>query len=165
MSCSLTLISRRSGIESGTQNVLFEEAFELRISNLEPRIERWLGLMRFSTIEEAVEEIRQGRMLVVVDDEDRENEGDLVMAAELATPEAINFMIIHGRGLVCMPITGERLDLLELPDISDQCLLLHAIHCEHSHQLQLTCRQLQCFQQNCMCHLPLRGFRLSHGIR
>jgi len=73
--------------------------------------------MSFSTIDEAIEEIKMGRMLVVVDDEDRENEGDLVMAAELATPEAINFMIMHGRGLVCMPIYGERLDILELPDM------------------------------------------------
>ncbi|RJQ24914.1 MAG: bifunctional 3,4-dihydroxy-2-butanone-4-phosphate synthase/GTP cyclohydrolase II [Peptococcaceae bacterium] len=73
--------------------------------------------MKFSTIEEAVEEIRQGRMLVVVDDEDRENEGDLIMAAEKVTPEAINFMASHGRGLICLPIVGKRLDELELPDM------------------------------------------------
>lgn len=71
--------------------------------------------MKFNTIEEAVEEIRQGRMIVVVDDEDRENEGDLLMAAEKATPEAINFMATHGRGLICVPMTGERIDELELP--------------------------------------------------
>lgn len=58
-------------------------------------------------------------MLVVVDDEDRENEGDLVIAAELATPEAINFMITHGRGLVCLPLTGERLDALKIPPMTD----------------------------------------------
>jgi len=68
----------------------------------------------FATIEEAIEEIRQGRMLVVVDDEDRENEGDLVMAADKATPEAVNFMVTHGRGLICVPMTGERLDSLKL---------------------------------------------------
>jgi 3,4-dihydroxy 2-butanone 4-phosphate synthase/GTP cyclohydrolase II len=68
----------------------------------------------FVTIEEALEEIRQGRILVVVDDEDRENEGDLVMAAEKTTPEAVNFMATHGRGLICMPMTGERLDELKL---------------------------------------------------
>ncbi len=69
----------------------------------------------FATVEEAVEEIRQGRMLIVVDDEDRENEGDLVMAAEKVTPEAINFMATHARGLICLPIVGERLDELEIP--------------------------------------------------
>lgn len=71
--------------------------------------------MKLSTIEEAIEDIKQGKMLVVVDDEDRENEGDLVMAAEMATPEAVNFMATYGRGLICMPVTGERLDELELP--------------------------------------------------
>ncbi|MBX5467020.1 MAG: bifunctional 3,4-dihydroxy-2-butanone-4-phosphate synthase/GTP cyclohydrolase II [Firmicutes bacterium] len=69
----------------------------------------------FSSIEEAIEEIRQGRMVVVVDDADRENEGDLVMAAARVTPEAINFMAQHGRGLICVPMTGERLDALKLP--------------------------------------------------
>lgn len=72
-------------------------------------------MMRFNSIEEAIEDIRQGKMIVVVDDEDRENEGDLVMAAEKATPEAINFMIIHARGLVCLPVDGKRLDELGLP--------------------------------------------------
>jgi 3,4-dihydroxy 2-butanone 4-phosphate synthase/GTP cyclohydrolase II len=69
----------------------------------------------FGTIEEAIEEIRQGRIILVVDDEDRENEGDLVMAAEKATPEAVNFMIRYGRGLLCVPLTGERLDELDIP--------------------------------------------------
>jgi len=68
----------------------------------------------FSTIEEAIEEIKNGRMLVVVDDEDRENEGDLVMAAEKVTAEAVNFMVTQGRGLVCLPITGKRLDELDI---------------------------------------------------
>lgn len=71
--------------------------------------------MKFNTIEEAIEDIRQGRIIVAVDDEDRENEGDLIMAAEMVTPEAINFMAVHGRGLICLPITGQRLDELELP--------------------------------------------------
>ena len=61
----------------------------------------------FSTIEEAVEAIRAGRIVVVVDAEDRENEGDFVCAAEKATPEAVNFMITHGRGQLCMPILPE----------------------------------------------------------
>ncbi len=69
----------------------------------------------FATIEEALEEIRQGRMLVVVDDEDRENEGDFLMAADKATPEAVNFMLKYGRGVLCMPMTGERLDELQIP--------------------------------------------------
>ena len=68
----------------------------------------------FSTIEEAIEDIRRGRMVVVCDDEDRENEGDLTMAAQFATPEAINFMAKHGRGLICLSLTGERCDELGL---------------------------------------------------
>ncbi len=68
----------------------------------------------FAPIETAVEEIRAGRILVVVDDEDRENEGDLVMAADKVTPEAVNFMAKHGRGLICVPMTGERLDALQI---------------------------------------------------
>ncbi len=71
--------------------------------------------MKFNTIEEAIADIRAGKMLVVVDDEDRENEGDLVMAAEKATAEAINFMAVHGRGLICLPIPGERAVSLDLP--------------------------------------------------
>lgn len=72
-------------------------------------------MIRLDTIPEAIEEIRAGRMIIVVDDEDRENEGDLVMAAEKVTPEAINFMARYGRGLICLPIIGERLDELEIP--------------------------------------------------
>jgi 3,4-dihydroxy 2-butanone 4-phosphate synthase/GTP cyclohydrolase II len=68
----------------------------------------------FASIETAIDELQAGRMIVVVDDEDRENEGDLTMAAELITPEAINFMATHGRGLVCLAMTGERLDELDL---------------------------------------------------
>jgi 3,4-dihydroxy 2-butanone 4-phosphate synthase/GTP cyclohydrolase II len=69
----------------------------------------------FASIEEAVEEIKGGRMVIVVDDADRENEGDFVMAAEKVTPEAINFMATHGRGIICMPCTGARLDELRIP--------------------------------------------------
>ncbi len=69
----------------------------------------------FADIETALRELRAGRMVVVIDDEDRENEGDLTMAAELVTPEAINFMATHGRGLICLAMTGERLDELDLP--------------------------------------------------
>src|SRR6266404_4194669 len=69
----------------------------------------------FATVEEALEEIRQGRQIVLVDDEDRENEGDLTMAAEKITPEAVNFMARYGRGLVCLALTEERCDELALP--------------------------------------------------
>ena len=74
----------------------------------------------FATIEEAIDEIRRGRIVIVVDDADRENEGDFVMAAEKATPEAINFMVTHGRGIVCMPASGERLDALGIPLMVEQ---------------------------------------------
>jgi 3,4-dihydroxy 2-butanone 4-phosphate synthase/GTP cyclohydrolase II len=74
---------------------------------------------RFATIEEAIEEIREGRMVVVVDDEDRENEGDLTIAAQFATPEAINFMATHARGLICLCLTEERADELGLRPMTD----------------------------------------------
>jgi 3,4-dihydroxy 2-butanone 4-phosphate synthase/GTP cyclohydrolase II len=69
----------------------------------------------FSTIEEAIEDVRGGRIVIVVDDADRENEGDFVLAAGRATPEAINFMVTHGRGIVCMPVTPQRLEELRIP--------------------------------------------------
>lgn len=69
---------------------------------------------KFSTIEEAIEDIKQGKMIIVVDDEDRENEGDLLMAAEKVTPESINFMAKYARGLICMPVVGERLEELDI---------------------------------------------------
>jgi 3,4-dihydroxy 2-butanone 4-phosphate synthase/GTP cyclohydrolase II len=72
----------------------------------------------FATVEEAVNEIRQGRMIVLVDDEDRENEGDLAMAAEKVTPEAINFMAKNGRGLICLALTEQRCDALSLLPIT-----------------------------------------------
>jgi 3,4-dihydroxy 2-butanone 4-phosphate synthase/GTP cyclohydrolase II len=71
--------------------------------------------MPVARIEEAIEDIRQGKMVILVDDEDRENEGDLTMAAEMVTPEAINFMAKYGRGLVCLTMTAERCDHLRLP--------------------------------------------------
>src|ERR1043165_8538657 len=71
--------------------------------------------MPFATIQEAVEEFRAGHMVIIVDDEDRENEGDLACAAEKVTPEIINFMAKYGRGLICLPMTPERLDALQIP--------------------------------------------------
>lgn len=73
--------------------------------------------MPLCTVSEAVEEVRRGSFVIVVDDEDRENEGDLVMAAELVTPEAVNFMAREARGLICVPLTGKRLDDLGLPQM------------------------------------------------
>ena len=77
--------------------------------NLNPKL-----FMSFASIEDAAAEIRDGRMIIIVDDEDRENEGDLVCAAEKITPEVINFMARHARGLICLPLTEERCDELHL---------------------------------------------------
>ena len=73
----------------------------------------------FATIDEAIEDIRAGRFVVVVDDPDRENEGDLVIAAQFATPDAINFMATHARGLICLCLTGERCDELGLHPMTE----------------------------------------------
>jgi len=74
----------------------------------------------FGTIEQAIEDLRNGKIVIVADDEDRENEGDLVCAAELVTPETINFMTLHGRGLICLALTGERCDQLGLHQMTDR---------------------------------------------
>ena len=71
--------------------------------------------MELATVPEAIEDVKAGKFVIIVDDEDRENEGDLAMAAEKVTPEAINFMAKYGRGLICMPVIGERLDELRIP--------------------------------------------------
>ena len=77
-------------------------------------------MSQFNTMEEAIQEIQAGRMIVLVDDEDRENEGDLVMAAEKVTPEAINFMARYGRGLICLTLTVERAEELQLPPMAPE---------------------------------------------
>lgn len=74
---------------------------------------------KFDTIEEAVKDIKRGRMIILVDDEDRENEGDLTIAASKATPQAVNFMAKYGRGLICLSLTHERVDELRLPMMAD----------------------------------------------
>ena len=74
----------------------------------------------FGTIEQAIDDLRNGKIIIVADDEDRENEGDLVCAAELVTPETINFMAMHGRGLICLALTGERCDQLGLAQMADR---------------------------------------------
>ena len=71
--------------------------------------------MPLISIEQAIEDIKAGKMVILVDDEDRENEGDLTIAAEKVTPEIINFMARYGRGLICLSMTGEKLDSLNLP--------------------------------------------------
>lgn len=87
--------------------------------------------MSFASIPEALEDFRAGRMLVVVDDEDRENEGDLTVAAEKITPEAINFMATHGRGLVCLALSPDRCDQLQLPLMSpNNTSRFHTAFCE-----------------------------------
>src|SRR4249920_4240731 len=78
------------------------------------QVERGGADSPFATIEEGIEEIRRGRMVVVCDGEDRENEGDLVMAAQFATPEAVNFMAKEARGLICLALTAERCEKLGL---------------------------------------------------
>ena len=77
-------------------------------------------LTPFDRVDDALEDVRRGRMVIVADDEDRENEGDLVCAAEAVTPELVNFMATHGRGLICVALTEERADELELPPMTDQ---------------------------------------------
>jgi len=73
----------------------------------------------FTTIDAALNDLRQGKMVILVDDEDRENEGDLVLAAEKVTPEAINFMIKYARGLVCLPMQEEDIKRLEIPMMTE----------------------------------------------
>jgi 3,4-dihydroxy 2-butanone 4-phosphate synthase / GTP cyclohydrolase II len=76
--------------------------------------------MTFGTIEQAIDDLKNGKLVIVADDEDRENEGDFVCAAELITPEMINFMALHGRGLICLALTGERCDQLGLPQMTER---------------------------------------------
>lgn len=79
----------------------------------------------FCTVEEAIEEIKQGRVIIIVDDEDRENEGDFVCAAEYITPDIVNFMVTHGKGMLCIALSGKRLDDLGLPLMVDKSSALH----------------------------------------
>ncbi len=77
-------------------------------------------MVKFNTIEEAIEDFRVGKMVIVVDDDERENEGDFMMAAEKVSPDAVNFMATHGRGLICLPATAQRLEQLNLPVMVDK---------------------------------------------
>ena len=82
--------------------------------------------IELSTIEEAIEAFKSGQLIIVVDDEDRENEGDFIGAAELMTPEKVNFMTTHGRGLLCAPITEKRAEELELDLMVGNNTSMHA---------------------------------------
>ncbi len=84
-----------------------------------------MGEFKLNTIEEAIEDIRQGKLLIVVDDEDRENEGDFICSAELITPEIVNFMATHGRGLICVALPEERCNILELEPMVGKNTSLH----------------------------------------
>ncbi len=81
--------------------------------------------MSLSPVEDAIEDIKSGHMVIIVDDEDRENEGDLAMAASAVTPDAINFMAVHGRGLICVPMIDKRLEQLQLPLMVQQSTARH----------------------------------------
>src|SRR3954468_20071960 len=84
----------------------------------------------FASIDEAVKALREGNMIIVVDDEDRENEGDLTIAAEKVTPDVINFMAKHGRGQICLSMPGSRLDELEVPlAVSDNTTTFSTAFC------------------------------------
>ena len=79
--------------------------------------------MKFNTVEEALDELRAGKIILVTDDEDRENEGDFICAAEFATTENINFMAMHGKGLICMPMSQEYVKKLRFPQmVQEMCL-------------------------------------------
>ena len=82
---------------------------------------------KYNTVEEAIEAFKQGKMVLVTDDEDRENEGDLIVAAEKATPEIINFMATHAKGLICVPMSGELIDKAGLNQMAYN--LLHHSKC------------------------------------
>ena len=79
----------------------------------------------FCTVEEAVQEIKEGRVIIIVDDEERENEGDFVCAAEYITPDIVNFMVTHGKGMLCVALNSKRLDELGLPLMVDKNSALH----------------------------------------
>ena len=100
---------------------MFTDCFEnVEITHTAPGLDATGQSPIFASIGEVIAELQAGRMIVVVDDEDRENEGDLMIAAEMITPEVINFMATHARGLICLALTGERVDALELRQMSSR---------------------------------------------
>jgi 3,4-dihydroxy 2-butanone 4-phosphate synthase/GTP cyclohydrolase II len=107
-------------IKSKGVTIPMVDAFEAGFPALRAYPERLAMTHKFDSIESAIEDIRQGRMIILVDDADRENEGDLVVAGEHATPDVINFMARFGRGLICVPTTGERLKQLGVERMVEQ---------------------------------------------
>src|SRR5260370_3704026 len=100
---------------------MFTDCFEnFEIAHMATGLDATGQSPTFSSIGDALAELQAGRMIVIVDDEDRENEGDLMIAAEMITPEVINFMATHARGLICLAITGERADALELGQMTSR---------------------------------------------
>jgi 3,4-dihydroxy 2-butanone 4-phosphate synthase/GTP cyclohydrolase II len=97
---------------------MFDTFESLAIYDADYRADTICSSPVFASVDEALAELRAGRMIVIVDDEDRENEGDVMIAAEMVTTEAINFMATHARGLICVAITGERADSLELTQMA-----------------------------------------------
>jgi len=110
-------LARAAGLHPNSLRSLDEADWNPTADTLK-KLERYLSYSGLSPIEEIIDEARNGRMFILVDDEDRENEGDLIIPAQMATPDAINFMAKHGRGLICLSLTKERVDQLGLPLMS-----------------------------------------------
>ena len=110
-------LARAAGLHPNSLRSLDEDDWNPTAETLK-KLERYLSYSGLSTIEEIIDEARNGRMFILVDDEDRENEGDLIIPGQMATPDAINFMAKYGRGLICLSLTSERVDQLGLPLMS-----------------------------------------------
>ena len=110
-------LARAAGLHPNSLRSLDENDWNPTADTLK-KLERYLSYSGLSPIEEIIDEARNGRMFILVDDEDRENEGDLIIPAQMATPDAINFMAKYGRGLICLAMTKERIDQLGLPLMS-----------------------------------------------
>lgn len=103
---------------------------------------------KLSSIEDAIKDFKEGKFVIVVDDEDRENEGDLIMAAEMITPEKVNFMLKNARGVLCVPITLSRAEELDLPhQVSDNTSMLGT-------PFTVTVDKLERMHHWCVCHRP-----------
>ncbi|MBD3762352.1 3,4-dihydroxy-2-butanone-4-phosphate synthase [Sphingomonadaceae bacterium G21617-S1] len=110
-------LARAAGLHPNSLRSLEDPEWNPTAETLK-KLERYLSYSGLSPIEEIIDEARNGRMFILVDDEDRENEGDLIIPAQMATPDAINFMAKYGRGLICLSLTKERVDQLGLPLMS-----------------------------------------------
>jgi 3,4-dihydroxy 2-butanone 4-phosphate synthase/GTP cyclohydrolase II len=121
-------LARAAGLHANTLRDCTEDGWNPTLETV-GKLERFLGANDdrrvLVPIEEIIDEARNGRMYILVDDEDRENEGDLIIPAQMATPNAINFMATHGRGLICLALTGERIDQLGIPAMSTRNATRH----------------------------------------